>query len=156
MDSQARARSPSWSTTMMVRRPVSTRPRRRSVARARATDSREAPINPASSCCESVTGASAGSGLAGAELEQERREPAGHVVRAELRPSTVRLAQPFDQRPCQLERGTGMPCEELAKQVGGEGERGERLEDDGARQPRRVVDRRELPDEIARPADAEQ
>ena len=37
-----------------------------------------------------------------------------------------------------------MPCQEVSKQVGGEHERGEWFEDDGARKPRRVVERGEL------------
>ena len=89
----------------------------------------------------------AASRLTRAEVEQERREASGHVVGAELRPPTIRLAQPVDQRPCQLERRSRMSGEEVSKQAGGEHERGEWLEDDRARKPRRVVERGELADE---------
>ena len=150
------------------RRPVVTNPRRRSSAMPRATDSREAPMSPDSSCCDSASPSRtppvpasrrcplrAHGGLVRG-LDQHTGQPAGGVVGAELRSAPVCAPEPADDQPQQRQGRAGVRLEEGLQLTGGDDPAAHRFEgDDAGGAAATGIEGTHLADQVTRAAHAQ-
>ena len=148
------------SSTVIARRSVSTQRRPRSVCSALLTPSREEPTQLASSSWvigRSMRTPPPGCSLpvVGRELDEPGGDAADRVRCAELRALAVGLAQAGDEPREDPERRARRALEERAEVGGRDHERLDRVDRGHARGARLAVDRRQLAEQVARPAERE-